>query len=233
MTANRTPFRPLSWAKKSLVRPGRRPKKLFVGLFQGLRLNLDMAHDTQIYLGLWEAETHSYIRTASRRCSWLVDVGAGKGELCTYFAVQPNISRVIACEPDAAEIDVMKSNIRLNEERFFGSWEVFEKFVGTAGTANNVRLDELDIDRESPGFIKIDVDGFELDVLDSGAELLSACEIDLLVETHSKQLENDCIRFLRDKGYHCRIIANAWWRWVIPEQRPSEHNRWLWATKRV
>ena len=108
MTANRTRFRPLSWAKTLLVRPGRRPKRLFVGLFKGLRLNLDMAYETMIYLGLWETETHSYIRTASGRCSWLVDVGAGKGELCAYFAVQPNISRVIACEPDAAEIDVMK-----------------------------------------------------------------------------------------------------------------------------
>lgn len=233
MTANQTQFRPLSWAKMLLVKPGRQPRRLFAGLFHGLRLNLDLTYETQIYLGLWEAETHSHIRKASRRCSWLVDVGAGKGELCVYFAVQPNISKVIACDPNAADIDVLKSNIRANEGRIFGSFEILEKFVGTAGKANNVRLDELDIDRESPGFIKIDVDGFELDVLDSGAELLSACEIDLLIETHSKRLENDCIRFLRDKGYHCRIIANAWWRWVIPEQRQRVHNRWLWATKRV
>jgi len=29
----------------------------------------------------------------------------------------------------------------------------------------------------------------------------------------------------------CQIIKDAWWRVIVPEMRPIEHNRWLWATK--
>jgi hypothetical protein len=85
------------------------------------------------------------------------------------------------------------------------------------------------VDRDSPGFIKIDVDGGEMDVLQSGQDLLAARRSSVLVETHSPELEEDCNAFLKTAGYLTAIIRNASWRTLVPETRPTPHNRWLWA----
>jgi len=75
----------------------------------------------------------------------------------------------------------------------------------------------------------IDVDGGELDVLSSGINLLADARPAVLVETHSIELERDCIGMLEKLRYRCEIIKNAWWRTVIPDLRPTQHNRWLFA----
>jgi hypothetical protein len=46
-------------------------------------------------------------------------------------------------------------------------------------------LDQLDIDHSLHGFIRLDVDKSEFEVLRSGQQLLSYANVDILVETHS------------------------------------------------
>jgi hypothetical protein len=79
--------------------------------------------------------------------------------------------------------------------------------------------------------LKVDVDGAEMLVLEGARKVLSQGDVDVLVETHSAALERQCIEFLSHCRYRCAVIPNAWWRRLIPEQRPIEHNRWLWATR--
>jgi hypothetical protein len=105
--------------------------------------------------------------------------------------------------------------------------------VGTANHPNYLFLDALELEKTERGFIKIDVEGHEMDVLQSGERLLCSATVDLLIETHSKILEEQCLKWLVSKGYHCEVIMNAWWRAMIPEKRPIDHNRWLWATNAV
>jgi hypothetical protein len=62
-----------------------------------------------------------------------------------------------------------------------------------------------------------------------GNQLLSCVNVDILVETYSSEPERHCVNFLKEVGYTCRIIKDAWWRSLIPQQRPREHNRWLFA----
>lgn len=69
------------------------------------------------------------------------------------------------------------------------------------------------------------MDGYEADVLKSGEKLLSEGKVDLLIETHSKELEDECIGWLNERGYRCEVIDNAWWRFVVPEQRPTAHTQ--------
>jgi hypothetical protein len=54
----------------------------------------------------------------------------------------------------------------------------------------------------------------------------------LIVETHSRDLEENCIKYLSGLGYSSKVIPNAWWRAIVPELRPIEHNRWFLAEKR-
>jgi Methyltransferase FkbM domain len=134
-----------------------------------------------------------------------------------------------AIEPDEAETRTLRANLNYNgvDIRLV---EVLRKFVGTKKDADDIELDQLDISCVVRGLIKIDVDGLELDVLQSGKSLFSEGKVDLLVETHSFELEKSCIEWLQQRGYNCKIIKNAWWRSIIPEQRPISHNRWFFAT---
>lgn len=232
MSVNQTKIRPLAWIKRRLVRKGRRPYKAPIGLFQDLTLNLDLQHQTQIYLGLWERETYPYLRKAAARCEWIVDIGAGQGELCLFFLKNSSARKILAFEPKDSEADIMRTNLSLNGEAKNRTLTISGTFVGTADLDTHTPLDALDLARDAWGFIKVDVDGHEVDVLRSGEHLLSNRNIGLLVETHSKPLEDECIEWLEKRGYRCRIVDNAWWRFVVPEQRPgTPHNRWLWADK--
>ena len=77
----------------------------------------------------------------------------------------------------------------------------------------------------------MDVDGAEAEILKGATALNRMAGVRWLIETHSKDLERECVKQLEAAGFENRIIRNAWWRVVIPELRPIEHNRWLAAWK--
>lgn len=220
----------ISKLKFALTSDSSRPPTIPLGLYKGLRLDINMRNQSQLFVGLWERETHNIIRQALHQAEWYVDIGAGIGELVLLFSRSQHLRTMIAIEPSRANVQAMLANFALNgldRDRV----EVIEKLAGTNVADDYVSLDTLDVNRKAPGFLKIDVDGAELDVLRSGARLLTEGNIELLLETHSLELERDCTRFLTELGYTCRIVNSAWWRHLIPEQRPIAHNRWLVAAK--
>ncbi len=119
---------------------------------------------------------------------------------------------------------MVRENIELN-----GSNRIvlLERFIGTE--PGQLPLDDLPVPHDRRGFIKLDADTAELAILQSGRRLLAEAKPLLLVETHSPELEHDCCAFLAGLGYRLEIIPNAWWRALVPEQRPLDHNRWFWA----
>ena len=220
----------LSSIKSKLVPDESRVRLVSFGLFKGLQFEINLRSQTQLYLGLWERETYRAIRRAARTAEWFVDIGAGKGELCVFFATSQRIKRVVAIEPDDVETVTLRANLTYNNIDL-RRVEILRKFVSTKKDADHIEIDQLDLDRVVRGLIKIDVDGLELDVLQSGKSLFSEGNVDVLVETHSFELEKSCIEWLQVRGYNCNIIRNAWWRSIIPEQRPIPHNRWFFATR--
>jgi len=222
--------RPLTAIKSKLVSDRSRVRRIPFGLFKGQRLDINFRFQSQIYFGLCERETYGVIRRASQNAEWFVDVGAGRGELCILFAALPRVHRLVAIEPNDIEIASMLANLRHNNiggDRV----EILVKFAGTKRDVSYIELDQLDLNKSARGFIKIDVDGAEFDVLQSGKRLFAEGNVEVLVETHSSELEKICIEWLQAYGYSCEIIENAWWRRLIPEQRPIPHNRWLFATR--
>ena len=111
-----------------------------------------------------------------------------------------------------------------------GRIEIVEKTIGAESCDKYIRLDQLDLDHSVHGFIKIEVDGSELEALRSGEQILSHVNVDVLIRTHSPELEVSCISFLEDIGYKCRIIETAWWRSLVPDRQRWRYNRWLFAT---
>ncbi len=221
----------LSALKGIVVSRGVKPRRVPFGLYRDLILELDLIDRTQLFLGLWERETYAFVRMAAQRSEWVIDVGSGRGELCLFFLKQSSAPTVIAIEPNDSERQLMWRNLELNDCEGSASLVWVKKFVGCAGDPNFIRLDQMPVDLARRGFIKIDVDGAEMEVLQSGTDFLLNGVMDVLVETHSLLLEQACSAFLTEMGFRCQIIKNAWWRVIIPGNRPIAHNRWLWATK--
>lgn len=205
------------------------PRSILFGPGRGTRFIIDPTSKAQRILGLDEAEIASTFRDAVKRARTFIDVGASDG----YYPIlalrlNPSVG-AIGCEMHAPLEMQARENYRLNfpsEDRSF-TW--IAKPVGTS--AGQVTLDELSDSHAGPIFIKIDVDGVEIEVLKSGERLLSREDCAFLIETHSAELERDVIAKLEAVGFRCRIIKNAWWRAVLPETRPIELNRWVFAQK--
>ncbi len=223
-------MRIVSKIKSLVIRPGARPRKVAFGIFRNMLLELDLSHDMQLCLGLWERETYACVKKAAARCKWAVDVGAGRGELCVFLVKRSSAKRIVAVEPKISEAEFIKRNLGLNGEQDNPKVEILNKFVGCSQDQDSVSLDALSMGSKEPGFVKIDVDGAEMDVLKSGEEILRKGSVDILLETHSAELETASLEFLAKLGYQTKVIPNAWWRIVLPERRPIPHNRWLWAT---
>jgi hypothetical protein len=101
-----------------------------------------------------------------------------------------------------------------------------EAMVGPPGA--EVTLDCSAAEVGVPGFVKIDVDGGEVEVLRGAERLLVEHRPSLIVETHLQALERQCARFLDDHGYRPMLVKQ---RRVWKERRLAD-NRWLVAEGR-
>lgn len=200
-----------------------------LGLYRGLRLKIDFHTQLQFYLGLSEAETNHAIRSVLNRAKWMIDIGAGHGELSILF--KRFGAEVVAVEPGSWACQIYE-NLKANNIST-DEITIIETCIDDNHENGHIKLDDIKVNHSLFGFIKIDVDGDELTVLRSGTTLLINARPSLLVETHSIELERGCISFLKEIQYRCEVIENAWWRTLIPEMRPIPHNRWIFCTRDV
>ncbi len=224
-------MRLLSALKNMVVRPERKPLEILTGPFKGIKMDLSLRDQAQVYLGLFEQETHPWLKRLSEGLRTAVDIGAAHGEYTLFFLMKTAATKVYAFEPDASCLPLLDENLRLNGMVQSHRLEISTKLVGDCETEQQIRLDSLAASIETPCLIKMDVDGAEERVLE-GAKTLNSCSgVRWLIETHSKQLEVACMKILSVAGFQTRIIRNGWWRVVVPELRPGAHNRWLAAWK--
>ena len=221
----------LKSAAKSLVlgRPGPRPRRVRVGLLKGLRFTIDTASKSQRLLGLDEAEVAAPLRKLAAACASACDIGANDGWYALYFASLPNVERVVACEPGPELIAETEANFALNDPALGAKLTCVTKFAGDRDDAQHATLATLTEGLPRPVLLKIDVEGGELAVLNSGLELLRSREARLVVETHGAELEAECLKLLRGLGYECEVVGTGWYRKLVPENRSLAHNRWLVA----
>jgi hypothetical protein len=214
--------------KKCILPDGAKPFTVIAGVFRGLKMEMNLQNALQLWAGFSERETYRWIWQFSDGCASGIDVGAAQGEFTLYLLKRTQASRVIAFDPDPEYEAAFTRNLGLNGLSEGGRLERLRRFVGT-GANGTVRLDRLE-GILSPCLVKVDVDGFEMDVLQGAIKLLQSAKVRLILETHSPSLENECNNFLRGLGYQTRIVKNAWWRIFLKEQRPIELNRWLVAS---
>jgi hypothetical protein len=217
--------------KSHLVKAGRRPRRILAGPYKGLAMNLDLNHQTQVLLGLYEAELTPWLRTFASDAATAIDVGAGHGEYSLYVLVHSKTARVMAFEPEAEARSAFSANLKLNAPDQPDRLVISERMVGATCDGGTTTLDSLAPVITGPCFVKIDVEGHEVEVLRGSSKLLAMKGVSWIIETHASGLEATCLSLLRDAGLETRVVSPAWWRAVIPEHRPLIHNRWIVASR--
>jgi hypothetical protein len=197
-------------------------------------MELDLASQSQLYIGTFEREVYRSLERFSADIRSAIDIGAREGEYTLYFLAKTRAQRVIAFEPEMAIHPQLMSNLELNHLAHDPRFTLIANFVGARDGDNERTLDSLMDSISTPCLIKIDVEGGEASVLQGAQRLLQLPQVRWIIETHSQDLEQQCVLTLREAGYETRIIPTAWWRGVLPELRVSEvirFNRWLAAAR--
>lgn len=210
----------LSRIKTALIPAGAKARKIPLGLFRGMRMDMDLSRDLQFYLGLNEIELAPWIRRYSSGIKTAIDIGCREGYYTIYFRKNTN-ARVIAIDCDPAAEGLLNRSLKLNSADVeFSLIELSEKHP----------LDSF-LPITVPAVVKMDIEGWEAVVLRTAPRLLQQ-DVRWIIETHSKTVEDECLTIFRAAGLATQIVPNAWWRSVLPERR-NGHNRWIVAARNL
>jgi len=144
-----------------------------------------------LYCGLQEYEEMTFLLHFLRKGDVFFDVGANIGSY-TVLAASLKKAKVMAFEPVPLTFEKLNLNVKLNQleelvtlhnaaigsrksELFFSTDQGTLNHVVNENYANSVRVDVLSLDKihkETPILIKIDVEGFETEVIKGAANLL-------------------------------------------------------------
>ncbi len=224
-------MRLLSSVKQRLVPTGIAPRVIQSGPFRGLKMELDLRGQTQVYLGLFEREVHPWVTELSRGIHTAIDIGSAQGEYLLYFLSRTPAQQVLGFEPDETCWPALRRNLALNALTDDPRLSLSNQFISANNDHRNVSLDALLPRIGGPCLIKMDVDGQEANILAGASQFLAQAQARWIVETHSVELEREVIGIFHDAGYQTRIVTQAWWRRFVPEHRPGPQNRWLVATR--
>jgi methyltransferase FkbM-like protein len=218
-----------NYIKHLLLGKGLRERKILFGKAKGIRMYIDPDYKFQRIIGADEREIQALFIDFSKRCAVFFDVGASDGYYSLLFRKYNASGTLYLFDGNEGFKEIQSAHFALNNIR--DGYQQFFKFVSNTDDELQISLDSFEI-KNNTVLIKVDVEGRELMVLQGAAQLLKNNNCFMLIETHSAQLEKDCISFLNKEGYAARIIKNAWWRSILPERRPLVHNRWLAGWRR-
>jgi FkbM family methyltransferase len=171
-----------------------------------------------------------FMRDALAPGATAIDVGANVGVYTITAALRVGTTgRVIAVEPDADYLPRLRANLERNglgnaevvvaaagdadgevelaiaEDRAFSSIKPLVAYAGS-GATRRVRQQRLDSIWDEAGqpavaFVKVDVEGAEVEVIAGAERLLQRCRPALVVEVRPEQTEPEVRRRLAALGY--------------------------------
>lgn len=202
------------------------------GPLRGMSLHIDPRVQADVVVGAYERRLSRHVAGLLRPGDSAFDVGSHLG----YFGilmgsvVAPDGS-VVCFEPDPALRDALQENVSRNRDMMSAEVTVAQLAVGpergratfeTGGHSTRGRLSDAgDVEVEmitlddaverfgTPRFVKVDVEGGELDVLSGGRALVASRVASFGIEIHSDDLGEACRRVLEAAGYACRFVTEA------------------------
>ncbi len=157
---------------------------------------------------LYERAELDHCRATLKPRAVIVDVGANTGNHLVFFASFLDPALILPVEPHPEAIRELRENIALNaitcvDERCLGfgagaragdfrllegvDWAQAELVPAAGGEIRVAPLDELI--QERVDFLKIDVEGMEIEVLEGARRLLAGCRPRLMVEVAARNRE--------------------------------------------
>ena len=159
----------------------------------------------------------------------VIDVGASYGDTAIWWSKVFG-ARVIGFEPLDDVYRIFQKNIELNNAdvtaynialgngtNISGSTKGKMLSLDTSPGSMNFptqRLDDFSFQRVD--LLKIDVEGFECEVLAGATNTINKFQPKIIVEMHSKELTKKCNKLLADLGYHIKVVGrkmklkNSW-----------------------
>jgi FkbM family methyltransferase len=200
-------------------------------------LNIHDYMDHALYFDFQDASREALFKSAIGS-QIIVDVGANNGFTALRFSGMEGVKHVIAFEPDPANFGRAASNLALNgdvesitllnlglgaEDAELGLRVGIEGNSGTmkisselssGSSGSKIRVTRLDDTLADQGihhvdFIKVDVEGYEMEVLKGARKTLETSKPRLFIEIDDANLREqsssgtDLIHFLRGLGYQC------------------------------
>jgi len=205
------------------------------GPAKGLNFPIKLPEDKLIWTGTWEKDISEVIAANVREGLASFDIGSHRGFMAGIMALA-GASKVYCFEPNPENLEHLSILHKLNDQLKLdvlpyavsdkdGEAEFSlmpESSMGKLSessfqpeaeknTSINVKVRTIDSllngeEVETPGFIKIDVEGAELLVLQGAKETIEKYSPAFVVELHSFSLAHECIEFLLDYGYRTQII---------------------------
>jgi hypothetical protein len=210
--------------RERLMRPGVR--RIPVGLAAGIRLEVEPRAPVHIYFGTAEVEIARHLRRLAKPGCRCFDIGGHNAYYAMILARLTN-EPVWSFEFDPIGIDRMRRNLALNPsiEPLVSVRQVYLSYEANSA----VNADTLDgiVARESiarPDLLKIDVEGAEANIL-RGAQDVLLSRPHLIIETHGRAVERECVEILDPLGYRSLVVGQ---RRRLREHRSPE-NRWIVA----
>jgi len=154
-----------------------------------------------LYCGLHEFEDMGFILHALRKSDTFVDIGANVGSY-TLLAANEVGANTISVEPIPSTFEILEQNLNINKIREYvtalniglGAKKGELKFTKSKDTMNHVALDDSEdtiavpiekfddvIKLTSSTLIKIDVEGFETEVLNGMSEALPSPHLKAII----------------------------------------------------
>jgi FkbM family methyltransferase len=197
------------------------------GINRGMRWITGAGTTSGCWLGSYEEDHAPALRQVVRPAMVAYDLGANAGFYTLALSRLVGASgRVFSFEPDARNAYLLRRHIDLNglqnvtvvqaaisnSTRLvpFSGWQVVQK---STYLVPSVSLDEfIAAGNPAPDFVKMDIEGAEVEALEGAGSLLSKVRTNWLMATHSKELTASCKATLVQSGYRLTgfdCVSNA------------------------
>ena len=223
---------------------------------QGSKMWLDpadegIARDLIIY-GIREYETTALVKSIVAPGDVIMDIGANIG----YYALMESglagsAGKVYAVEPNPQSVEILKRNVQMNglknvkvfslaigDKDGAGKLNISRKsnWCSMSGEKSELFVDSVEVavvsvdsfikDRARPDFIRMDVEGFEYEIIKGMRKLMASDgRLGLLIEVHAAFLGVDktraLLKALKENGFEAKKVIIK----KIPE--PFHVPRWL------
>ncbi|HEX2295890.1 MAG TPA: FkbM family methyltransferase [Actinomycetota bacterium] len=203
-----------------------------MGPLAGMRLDIDARVQADVVVGAYERRLSRHVGGILRPGDTAFDVGSHLGYFGILMATAVGSGGTVVCfEPDPGLHEALEGNLARNGDLIPGDVSVARLGIGaTRGKTSfeagghstrgrliesgGVEVDVITLDDAverfgTPRFVKVDVEGGELDVLAGGPGIVASRVAHFGIEIHSPELGDACRKLMEESGYDCRFITEA------------------------